>query len=93
MNDKEIKILLMFLDELGDRFGNDGCNDWNFPSDWTKEEKIKFNKEFWTLNGSPEEFDEKHLHMMNTMVLELLKKKLMQHFKEVDANFNSILSD
>lgn len=32
MNNSEKKILLDFLEELSDRFGNDGCNDYELDN-------------------------------------------------------------
>ena len=80
-NKKELELLMKFLDELDDVFSCAGCNDWDFPADWTNEEKIKFVKEFHNYNGDPEEFDEEFLHMADFSVLGLLKKKLENHFE------------
>lgn len=41
INEKETKLLISFLEELKERYSTDGCNDWDFPADWTLEEKLK----------------------------------------------------
>jgi len=58
MNAKEKKIAAEMLDDLGDKLANNGCNDWNFPEDWTMAEKQTFVKEYHEWNGDTEEYDE-----------------------------------
>lgn len=43
-------VLMEMLEELSDRYGNDGCNDWKFPDDWTDEEVDEFGKLFSKAN-------------------------------------------
>lgn len=42
MKTKHKKLLIDFLEEYSERLGNDGCNDWNFPDDWTEEDIKEF---------------------------------------------------
>lgn len=38
MSAADKKILLKFLNDLSDRYGNDGCNDYTLPSNLSAEE-------------------------------------------------------
>lgn len=76
LNKKEKQLLLDFLEQLYDYLGNEGCNDWEFPEDWTEKEKAKFVKAFHDLNGDPEEFDKDNLNLPDFCVVALLKHKL-----------------
>ena len=75
---KEQALLVDFLKELSDRFGNDGCNDWDFPITWTQREVIDFVKDFHAWNGDPEEFSENNLNLPNYAVVEFLAHKLVK---------------
>lgn len=44
MNNRDKKLLITMLEELADRFSNDGCNDWETPDDWTDTERDEFQK-------------------------------------------------
>lgn len=78
LNQNELEILDQFLDELSDRFRNDGCNDWDFPKNWTEEEKRKFVKEFHAWNGDPEEYNPNFLVLMNFSALSMIRRRLKQ---------------
>lgn len=73
---KELDLAIGFMDTLSERLGTDGCNDWNFPPDWTREEIIKFVKEYHEYNGDPHEFNEHFLHLPNYAVAAFLSYKL-----------------
>lgn len=76
MNNKEKEMLKALIDDAVDTLSNKGCNDWNFPDDWTKEEKIVFVKEYHDWNGDPEEFDENFLYLQDASVLSFLASKI-----------------
>lgn len=76
MTDKEQKLIGQFLKEYAERLGNDGCNDWDFPENWTHEEKVEFVRAYHDWNGDPEEFREDHLHLSNFAVAEFLASKI-----------------
>ena len=82
MNIKELKLVIGFLEQLSDKMRNAGCNDWDFPKDWTHEERYTFVKEFCDLNGDPEEFDPERLILHDYCAVGLLKYKLRMQLKE-----------
>lgn len=54
----EAKLLLYFLDDLGDRLGSAGCNDFDlgkFVAD--HQERLSMIRDYHRYNGDPEEFD------------------------------------
>ena len=65
MNEKEIKLLMVFLEEYMDELGNHGCNDWNFPKTWTQKEREELVREAYVANGDPENFDPDDENCMN----------------------------
>jgi hypothetical protein len=76
MTPKEKKLIIDFLEEYYEELSGHGCNDWEFPSDWTKKEKRQFVKEFHEFNRSPDEFDEENLILGDFCALSLLISKL-----------------
>lgn len=44
MNPKWLKLAGEMLAEYADRLSNDGCNDWEWPADWTKADRLEFAK-------------------------------------------------
>ena len=76
MNVKEMLLASQFMEEFRSRLGNDGCNDWEFPEDWTHDEKVLFVKEYHAWNGDSENFNEDHLFMPNNAVAAFLAHKL-----------------
>lgn len=76
MRDKENQLAAKMLDSLSDILSNRGCNDFEFPANWSKEEKIKFVKGFHYWNGDPEEFDENNLYMADFSVSSFLAERL-----------------
>ena len=39
MNKKELKLAVSFLQEASHEYNSHCCNDWEFPSNWSKKEK------------------------------------------------------
>lgn len=54
MTRNELLRVADFLEEYRDRLGNDGCNDWDYPSDWTEEDRETFCREYSEWNGEEE---------------------------------------
>jgi len=81
MNKKEKQLIINFLGELSESQSNAGCNDWNFPEDWTEEEKQSFAKEFYEFNGTPEEYEGDY-DLADFCVVDVLAEKLK---KELDS--------
>jgi hypothetical protein len=73
---KWIKLAADLLEEASDEFSNHGCNDWDFPSDWTKEEQQEFVKAMNEDNGTPEEYDPEHLHVPDWWVMSFLARQI-----------------
>jgi len=46
MKKKHLKLIIDFLEEHSEALGNNGCNDWNFPKDWTQKDIAGFLKVF-----------------------------------------------
>jgi hypothetical protein len=65
---KTLALAAQFLTDHADRLGNDGCNDWEFPADWTEQERIDFVKGFHQHNGDPENFNPDRLVLPNFAV-------------------------
>lgn len=78
MDHKEIALAADFLKGYADRLGNDCCNDWDFPSDWTHDEIVQFVRDYHEFNGDPEEFDENHLFLPDFAVAEFLAHRLLK---------------
>lgn len=54
LSDKDARLLIPFLEDLGNKYGNAGCNDWQWPDDWTQDERDEFIRSYNNHNGSPE---------------------------------------
>jgi hypothetical protein len=72
LSHKTLLLASQFLDDHADRLSNDGCNDWEFPADWTVEEKTEFVKGYHEWNGDPEEFNPNWLCLPNFAVAAFL---------------------
>ena len=57
LNEKEMKLAGEMLNQYSDFLSNRCCNDFDFPDNWTDEEKTKFTKEYHDWNGDPEEYE------------------------------------
>jgi hypothetical protein len=78
MNAKWMRLAGEMLDVAKDEFSNHVCNDWDFPDDWTHEEKVEFVKAMHDDNGSPEEFDPEHLDMPDWWIMAFLAGRLKE---------------
>ena len=86
LNEKETLLLADFLEEFGERLGNDGCNDWDWPKDWSKEERAQFIREFIAYNEGRDvalvtdaDVANEGVYLANFCVVGLLKHKLLSH--------------
>ena len=66
------------LKEVGQEYSNHVCNDWEFPADWSLEDRQDFVKAYHDYNGDPEEFDPNFLHLPDFAVLGFLSHLLKQ---------------
>lgn len=76
MNAKEKRLAAQFLAEAADQYGNHSCNDWDFPHDWTAEERTEFCRACHAWNATPQDFDPKHLHLPDFAVMSYLASAL-----------------
>jgi hypothetical protein len=72
MNEQHKKLAAAMLSEYANALGNKCCNDWNFPEDWTTQEKEEFCKGYHEWNGDPEEFTPEHLYLPDFAVADYL---------------------
>lgn len=57
MKTHEKALASAMLKDYSNVLGNRCCNDFEFPSDWSKQQKIDFVKEYHDWNGDPEVFN------------------------------------
>ena len=76
MNPKWLKLAADMMRAYSDALGSNGCNDWDFPADWTEAEKAEFclAEEVW--NGSPQDFDPDNLVLPDFAVAGFLAAQL-----------------
>lgn len=74
MPEKYWKLLENFLYRHSEDLGNNGCNDWEFPSDWGKEEKSKFIEAFHKWNNTPRVDIEGTTNLMDFQALGALEQ-------------------
>lgn len=73
---QELSLAAKLLDDMSDHYANHGCNDFDFPADWTKEQRAVFVKEFHDFNGDPEEYNPKFLRLEDFAAMGFLAHKL-----------------
>lgn len=78
---KEMEIVVNMLENYSDYLGSRGCNDFEWPCNWSDEEKTKFTKEFHDFNGDPEEYEEGDILNADFCVVGFLAFKLEQGVK------------
>lgn len=76
MTTKEKILAAQMLNEAADVYGDKSCNDWEWPKDWTHEERVIFCREYHAWNCDPESFSESHLHLPDYAVMKFLASKL-----------------
>lgn len=55
MTPHELKLAVQFLRDYASELSNHGCNDWEWPADWTPEHRAQFWVDYHAFNGSPPE--------------------------------------
>ncbi|MBL4886752.1 MAG: hypothetical protein JKY95_19775 [Planctomycetaceae bacterium] len=76
MNNKCNLLAAQMLADYCDKLSDNCCNDWEYPDDWTLEEKQKFKKDYHDWNGDPEVYDDDHLNLPDFAVAALLSAQL-----------------
>ena len=76
MNKKELELAAKMLEQLSEILSNRGCNDWEFPEDWSDEEKTALIKDYHDYNGDPEEFDDQHIWLQDDSAAMILAEKI-----------------
>lgn len=76
MTPKEMHLAATLLQLAGEHYSNHGCNDWDFPADWTMDEQRAFVREYHEYNGDPQEYDPHFLHLSDSAVMGFLAHKL-----------------
>jgi hypothetical protein len=75
---KEMEIIVSLLRDHSDYLSNRCCNDYDWPCNWTDEEKTKFTKDYHDWNGDPEEYIEGDILSSDFSVAAFLASKLKQ---------------
>lgn len=89
MKTKWLKLAGQFLRIASNELSNHGCNDWDFPDDWTKEEKQEFVQAMHLDNKSPEEYDPENLNVPDWWVAAFLSNSIKKmEFKNEKQNDN-----
>lgn len=82
MNQKENALAAQMLEMASKSYSNHGCNDWDWPEDWSIKERQDFTKAYHEWNGDPEEFDPKFLNLPDFAVMGFLAAKLKGALKD-----------
>jgi hypothetical protein len=73
---KWLALAAQLLEEASDQYSNHVCNDWDFPADWTIEERREFVRQMYEWNGNPEDIDQDHLDVPDFWVMGFLAEQL-----------------
>lgn len=55
---KILELAVDLLNDYNEMLSYKGCNDWEYPSNWTKEDIKLFGHDAWVANGSPTNEDD-----------------------------------
>jgi len=79
LTEKELKLLVRFLNDYSNKCWNSGCNDVDEEmwSGWIKEERQEFLKEFYEYNGDPENYNPEFLYLPDYATIDFLAYKLL----------------
>jgi len=76
----EKQILLWFIEELSERYSNDGCNDSDcFLIDLIHQDKlVEIDRKYWAWNRTPENHDSNSpfIHKNNSMLLGYIEGRI-----------------
>ena len=81
MNPKWLAVAAEMLELASDEFSNHGCNDWDFPDDWTIDERRELVRAIYQDNGDPQNFDPDRLCAMDYQVMRFLARRLKSQAK------------
>jgi len=76
LTSKEMEIAVTMLEDYSSYLSNRCCNDFEWPINWTHEEKTKFTKDFHDWNGDPEEYEQGDVLNSDFSVAAFLASKL-----------------
>lgn len=76
---KQSKLLVNFLEDYVERLSNDGCNDWEFPADWNKQERREFLDKVFDYHEFPKADRNYGVYHTNTMILHYLISELKKN--------------
>lgn len=76
LSKKETSLAACLLDDHAAHLGSQSCNDWEFPSGWSQEERQGFCQSYHDWNGDPEEFDADNPSLANFEVANFLAARL-----------------
>jgi hypothetical protein len=69
------------LELAADKFSNHGCNDYEFPKDWTVAERRRMLRAMHDWNGDPGEYDPDEAVTMDWFVMAFLADRLKEAAK------------
>lgn len=76
MTAKDKYLASELLERASEEFANHGCNDFDFPDDWTEQEKADLIQRYHRWNGDPENFSPKHLFLPDYAIMRFLAIEL-----------------
>lgn len=77
MNELHKKLIASMLEDYSCLISRNICNDWNFPDDWTLEQRKEFCIAYHNWNGDPEEFDPENLTLPDYAVASFLSDLIL----------------
>ena len=80
LTDKELLLVADLLNDASETYSNHGCNDFDFPSDWTDIEKQAFVVDFQIWNGGIDDDDDAD-NMADWCVMATLANKIRRSMK------------
>lgn len=63
MTQAQLLCMADLLDAAADKFGNHGCNDWDWPAGVPEADRMAIVRAFHDWNGDPQEFDPEWLSL------------------------------
>jgi hypothetical protein len=76
MRRKWLRLAGDMLEMASEKFGNHGCNDWDFPDDWTAEDRQGLASAMHEANGDPENYEPDNIHLPDWWVMAFLADRL-----------------
>jgi hypothetical protein len=76
MDKKLLKLMIEALEDVEDGLSGMTCNDWEFPRQWSKEDRELFARTYWEAEGWPEEHDPERPSISNSTAVKLVLLKM-----------------